>query len=112
MPKRRSPEDKYKDKIQKQQIILDEFSAHEIEWANDLLLWYRCKKIDMPDDEYRGVSFFLNKEFRNKPGSLTLLYQTFLRCEAELPVGTKEMAFDLLRFRYKMYAAVLEKGGY
>jgi hypothetical protein len=110
--KRRTPEDKYRELIRKQQKILDEFAAHETEWANDLILWYRCKKLDMPDDEYRGVSYFLNNEFKRKAGSLTLLYQTYLRCEAELPEGTREMAFDLLRFRYKMYGNVLTKGGF
>ena len=112
MAKRKSLEERYQENLRKQQRTLEEFISHETEWANDLMLWYRCKKLDMPEDEYRGVSYFLNKEFRNKAGSLTLLYQTYLRCENELPEGTKEMAFDLLRFRYKMYAAVLIKGGY
>jgi hypothetical protein len=110
--KRRTVEEKYQEKILKQQKILDEFASHETEWANDLILWYRCKKLEMPEDEYRGVSYFLNKEYRNKPGSLTLLYETYLRCEKELPEGTKEMAFDLLRFRYRMYSVVLQKGGF
>jgi len=34
------------------------------------------------------------------------------RCHRELPEVTKENAFDLLRFKYKMYAEVLMKGGY
>jgi len=112
MAKRKTVEEKYQEKVFKQKKILDEFIAHETEWANDLILWYRVKKIDMPEDEYRGVSYFLNKEYRNKLGSLTLLYETYLRCEKELPEGTREMAFDLLRFRYKMYAVVLLKGGF
>ncbi len=33
----------------------------------------------MPDDEYRAAAFFINKEYLNKPGSLTLLYQTKLQ---------------------------------
>jgi len=110
--KRKTAEERYQEKIQKQQKLLEEFASHETEWANDLILWYRCKKLEMPEDEYRGVSYFLNKEYRNKSGSLTLLYETYLRCERELPQGTKEMAFDLLRFRYKMYSVVLEKGGF
>ncbi|MCL2410631.1 MAG: hypothetical protein FWC97_03210 [Treponema sp.] len=112
MGKRKTVEEKYQDKILKQQRILENFTSHETEWANDLILWYRCKKLDMPDDEYRGVSYFLNNEYKKKIGSLTLLYQTYLRCEAELPQGTKENAFDLVRFRYKMYAAVLANGGF
>jgi len=66
----------------------------------------------MPDDEYRACAFFLNKEFLKKPGSLTLLYGMYLRCMSELPSVTKELAFDLLAYRFKMYAKVLQTGGY
>jgi hypothetical protein len=66
----------------------------------------------MPVDEYRGCSFFLNKEFQKKPKSLTLLYELFLQCFDELPEITRENAFDILRFRFRMYAQALEKGGY
>ena len=110
--RRRTPEDRYNDNVRKQQRILEEFAAHEIEWANDLFLWYRTKKMEIPEDEYRGCSYFLNKEFLRKPGSLTLLYQMFLRCDEELPETTKENAFDLVRYRYKSYAKVLKTGGY
>jgi hypothetical protein len=112
MPKRRTPEERYKDNIRKQQQILEEFAAHEIEWADDLLLWYRVKKLDMPDDEYRAVAFFKNREYLHKPGSLTLLYEMYLRCIRELPKYTKEIAFDLLAYRYHVYAVTLEKGGF
>ena len=110
--RRRTVEDRYNYNIRKQRKILEEFAAHEIEWAGDLLTWYRVKKKDMPDDEYRAVAFFINKEFLKKPGSLTLLYQMYVRCNTELPECTRENAFDLLCFRFKMYASVLEKGGY
>jgi hypothetical protein len=106
------PEERYKENISKQQQILEEFAAHEIEWADDLLLWYRIKKLDMPDDEYRAVTFFKNREYLHKPGSLTLLYEMYLRCIRELPEYTKEIAFDLLAYRYHVYAVTLEKGGY
>jgi len=66
----------------------------------------------MPDDEYRACAFFQNKEFLRKPGSLTLLYEMFLRCIRELPEVTKELAFDLLAYRFRMYANVLKAGGY
>jgi hypothetical protein len=112
MAKRKTPEERYKDNIRKQQQILEEFAAHEIEWADDLLLWYRVKKLDMPDDEYRAVAFFKNREYLRKPGSLTLLYEMYLRCVRELPEYTKEIAFDLLAFRFRMYAVTLSKGGY
>ena len=112
MPKRRTPEERHKENVRKQQQILEEFAAHEIEWADDLLLWRRIKKLDMPDDEYRAVAFFKNREYLRKPGSLTLLYEMCLRCIRELPEYKKEIAFDLLAFRFKMYAEVLKTGGY
>jgi len=110
--RRRTPEERYLYNVRKQKKILEEFAEYEYEWAGDLLTWYRVKKQDMPDDEYRACAFFRNREYQNKPGSLTLLYQMYVRCNEELPAATKEMAFDLLRFKYRMYATVLEKGGY
>ena len=112
MSKRRDPETRYKENIRKQQQSLEEFAAHEIEWADDLLMWYRVKRLDMPDDEYRAVAFFKNREYLHKPGSLTLLYSMYRRMLKELPPSTKETAFDLLGYRYKVYAVTLEKGGY
>jgi hypothetical protein len=110
--RRRTPEERYRDNIRKQQRTLEEFAAHEIDWAGDLMLWYRLKKIDMPDDEYRACAFFQNKEYLRKPGSLTLLYEVYVRWHKEMPEVTKENAFDLLCFQFKMYAKTLEKGGY
>ena len=110
--RRRTPEERYKYNIRRQDKILNEFADHEIEWAGHLITWYKCKKLDMPDDEYRACAFFLNKEFLNKPGSLTLLYEMNLRCHKELPQVTKENAFDILCFQFKMYAKVLKTGGY
>ena len=75
-------------------------------------MWYRLKKEEMPDDEYRACAFFQNKEYLRKPGSLTLLYEMYLCFSRELPQVTKENAFDILRFQFKMYAKTLEKGGY
>jgi hypothetical protein len=112
MAKRRDPETRYKEHIRKQQAILEEFAAHEIEWADDLLLWYRIKKQEIPDDQYRAVAFFKNKEYLMKPGSLTLLYSVYRRCFDELPNPTRELAFDLLAYRFRMYAVTLSKGGF
>jgi hypothetical protein len=36
--KRRTPEERYRENLYKQQKILEEFVAHEIEWAEDMLL--------------------------------------------------------------------------
>jgi len=110
--KRRTIEEKYRDTIRKQKKILDDFAEHEIEWADDLMLWYRAKKKEIPDDEYRACAFFQNREYQKKPGSLTLLYSMYLRCMNELPECNREIAFDLLRFRYKSYAKVLKTGGF
>ena len=112
MRKRFTPEERYKYNLRKQQKILEEFASHEIEWAEDLIYWYQLNGKDMPDDEYRACAFFINKEFINKPGSLTLVYSMYQRCLEELPGVTKETAFDLLGFRFKMYAQVLKTGGY
>ena len=110
--KRRTPEERYKDSIRKQQKILEDYAEYEYEWSGDLLRWYELKNLDIPDDEYRACAFFLNREYRKKTGSLTLLYQMYVRCSTELPDVTKENAFDILRFKYRMYAKVLEKGGF
>jgi hypothetical protein len=108
----RDPETRYKENIRKQQRILEEFAAGETEWADDLLLWYRMKKLDMPDDQYRALVFFKNREYLRKPGSLTLLYSVYQRMVKELPPATREIAFDLLAYRFKMYAVALQKGGF
>ena len=110
--RRRTPEQRYNDNIRKQQKTLEEYAAHEIDFADDLMLWYSILRQEMPDDEYRACAFFLNKEFLRKPGSLSLLYQMYVRCNEELPEVTRENAFDLLRFKYRMYAKVLETGGF
>jgi len=110
--RRFKPEERYKFNVRKQQKKLEDFADHEFEWAEYLIKWYGWKKEDMPDDEYRACAFFLNKEYLRKPGSLTLLYGMYLRCGRELPDVTKENAFDILRFRYRMYAALLKNGGF
>jgi hypothetical protein len=105
------PETRYQDLVRHQRKTLEEYAAHEIEFAEDLLLFYKIKKMDMPDDEYRAVVFFKNREYLDKPGSLTLLYTLYQQCNRELPECTKELAFDLLSFRYKVYGCALIKGG-
>jgi hypothetical protein len=110
--RKRDPETRYSEQIRHEKKELEEYAAHEIEWADDLLLWYKAKKREMPDDEYRAVAFFKNREYLIKPGSLTLLYSMYQRLTKELPHPTKEIAFDWLAYRYKVYALTLEKGGY
>jgi hypothetical protein len=110
--RRLKPEERYKYNVRKQQRKLEDFAEHEIEWAEQLIKWYGWRKEEMPDDEYLACAFFINKDYLRKPGALTLLYSMYLRCWKELPDVNKENAFDILRFRYKMYKKTLEKGGY
>ena len=110
--RRRTPEERYNEITRRQRRELGEFAGQEIEHAGYLFLYYRIKKTEVPDDEYRACAFFQNKEYLRKPGSLTLMYQVYSQCMNELPEFTKEKAFDLLRYRFRMYAAALNKGGY
>jgi hypothetical protein len=112
MRKSRDPETRYRDNLRREQKALEEFAAHEIEFADDLLLWYRVKKRDIPDDDYRAAAFFKNREFQGKPGSLSLLFSMYRHMNKELPGATRENAFYLLAYRYKVYAMALAKGGY
>jgi hypothetical protein len=105
-------EERYRVNIRHEQKILEEFASSEREWADNLLLWYRLRNKDIPDDEYRAVAFFSNREYLGKPGSLTLLFSMRERLMKELPSATKENAFYLLAFRFRIYAQTLAKGGY
>jgi len=104
--------ERYYHNLRKQQAALEKFAAHETEWASDLISWYRARKEDMPDDEYRACAYFINKEYLSKPGSLTLCYEMHQRTLEEFPKFEKEFAFDLLRYRYKCYSYALQKGGF
>ena len=112
MRRRRTPEDRYKYNVRKQQKKLEEYAEYEFEWSEHLMYWYKLNNKDIPDDVYRACAFFRNREYAGKPGSLTLLYEMNNRCNRELPDITRENAFDILCYRYKMYAEVLKKGGY
>jgi hypothetical protein len=48
-------EERYKERLRKQQHLLEEFAAREIEWAGDLLRWYRVRGREMPEEVYRCV---------------------------------------------------------
>ncbi len=112
MKRRRTPEERYKYILRTQRKALEEFAEYEFGWSKDLLLWYQAKNEEMPEDIYRACAFFQNREYRNKRGSLTLLYRMNKKCEKELPIVTKENAFDILKFKYLMYAKVLLTGGF
>jgi hypothetical protein len=110
--RRRDPESRYRENIRHEQKALEDFASHEIDFSGDLLTWFRVKHLEPEDEEYRGICYFQNREFLLKPGSLALLYATYEKLIHELPEVNKENAFDLLRYRFKLYALVLEKGGY
>jgi len=112
MARFKSAEERYQFNVRKQRGLLEDFASCEGGWAGDLLLWFRMKKLDVPDDEYRACAFFLNREYLLKPGSLSLLYVVGGDVNGALPSVTKENAFDLLRYRFRMYAKALEAGGY
>jgi hypothetical protein len=112
MRRKRDPESRWREKTRHEREALEEYAAFEREWAHDIILWYKVKKIEIPDDQYRAALFFINKEFLDKPGSLTLLYSVHKRCIDELPKPTRETAFDLQAYKYRLYAAALEKGGF
>jgi hypothetical protein len=112
MHKRLDLKERYKDHYRKEQKILDEYADSERDWAENLFLWYKVRKEEIPDDEYRAAAFFINKEYLGKAGSLTLLYSMFRRLNKELPHATKENSFYLLAYRFKIYAQTLVKGGF
>jgi hypothetical protein len=109
--RRKTPEEKYQGRINKQDKKLEEFAIDQTEWAQNLIYWYGIKKMEIPDNEYRACAFFINKEYQRKPGSLTLLYYMNKRCFEELPKVTKENAFSYLAYQFKCYAEVLRTGG-
>ena len=109
---RKKDEERYNENVRKQRRELEEFAETETEWAGYLIKLYGIRKAEIPDDEYRACAFFRNREYMTKPGSLTLLLQACMKCRRELPEYTKETGFDLLRYRFRVYAAALEKGGY
>jgi hypothetical protein len=108
----RDPETRYREKLRHEQRALEEFTAHEIEWADDLLLWYKLRREEIPDDEYRAVLFFKNREYVSKPGSLAFCYTMYQRLMDELPLPVKETAFYLVAYRFKVYAEALKQGGF
>ena len=109
---KKDPETRFRYAIRHEVADLDAFVKRETNAAENLIDICRLRSIDLPDDEYRGVVFFRNAEYKRKPGSLALLYQTGRRLDSELPQSTKENIIDIVRFRFKIFSAVLQKGGY
>jgi hypothetical protein len=105
-------EEKYREMIRHEQKTLEDFAKSEIEWAEEYLQWNRIRKRDPPADEYTAAVYFTNREFLRKPGSLTLLLTLDKKLRREGPEVTRENAFEVLCFRFRMYGAALREGGY
>jgi len=110
--KTRTAEERYFDNASEQKAELLRFAVSETEWAGYLIRLYKQKKMDMPDLEYRGVSYFLNKEYEIKRGSLSLCRQVYAGLENKFGDFSRELAFELLRFRFWHYGKALNEGGY
>lgn len=110
--RQRDLETRYREYIRHQQKRLEKYAALEIEWAGDLLSWYRKRHLEIPDDQYRAAAFFLNREYLQKPGSLYRLNKMYRRFMAEVSPPSKELAFDFTAYRFMAYAKTLQEGGY
>jgi hypothetical protein len=91
---------------------LEEFFDSEKINADAILYHFKRSKIDMDDDVYRGIIYFLNDEYKNKPGSLTMLYNAKNKIIAGLPPVTMENVIDRYCYIYKFYTKLLIEGGY
>ncbi|GHV78131.1 hypothetical protein AGMMS49942_29520 [Spirochaetia bacterium] len=108
----KDPKVRYDDLVRHQRKKLQEYAAREIVYADDLLQWYKIKKREIPDDEYRAVAFWKNREWVRKPGALNMLYDLYVRVVHELPEPIPEIAFDCLAYRFRVYAVGLRQGGF
>lgn len=80
--------------------------------AQTILDIFRQKKQWPPDDVYRGLAYFINREWQKKSGSLYLLYNAKQRVQADMPPVEKETAFDQACYFFKMYCVILTKEGF
>jgi hypothetical protein len=108
----KSVEERYWFHLRGERRMLEGFVEAERDAAENLLLAYKLKKQEVPDDIYRAVCFFMNAEFKTKPKALVALYFADQQLIAELPEVSGERALDLLCYRYQVYGAVLVEGGY
>ena len=109
---RRDPETRIRYAARNEIAAVARFIKQETDAAETLSEWCRISHFDLPDDEYRAVAFFRNAEYKTKRGSLALLYETRRRLDRELPHSTKETAVDITRYRFKVFCAALQTGGF
>jgi hypothetical protein len=103
---------RYLARLDREARELAEFLDSEKITADMVLYHFKRHKIDMDDDVYRGIVYFLNDEYKNKPGSLTMLLNAKSKIIAGLPPVTKETTIDYCCYIYKFYAKLLVEGGY
>jgi hypothetical protein len=104
-------EEKYFDRVRKQQQKLEEFVAHEKEWGNDLIRWYKARGQEMDDDVYRAILYFRYDEFLKTPIALSLLYTAYNEVHKELMKCRLEDGFAEVVYRFRTYYLVLKKEG-
>ena len=109
---RRDAASRYRYELRHELEEIESFLKKETGSAESLVEYCRLKNIDLDEDEYRAVVFLRSGEYGRKLGSLALLYQTGKRLDRELPASTKETIIDIVRFRFRMYSAVLREGGF
>jgi hypothetical protein len=107
-----NPEEKYRFKTRKERKILSDFLTEETIMAQALMDRFRQRHIEIPDDVYRGLVYFINEEWATKAGSLCLLYETKRRVQADMPPVTKENVIDQVCYVFKIYCSVLTKEGF
>jgi hypothetical protein len=102
----------YYERLKNQREALERFADDTADEAEALAGVYRRRKKDMPDDEYRSCAFFMNREYRNKNGSLFLLYRTKEKLKTELPSATDAAALDRIRYQFRVFTQMLAEGKY
>jgi hypothetical protein len=104
-------EARYLARLDREARELAEFLDGEKTIADAILHHFKQHKIDIDDDVYRTIVYFLNDEYKNKPGSLTMLLNAKSKIIAGLPPVTKETTIDCYSYIYKVYAKLLVEGG-
>jgi hypothetical protein len=104
--------ERYNYRLRKQTDVLEDFLSFQKDIAEMLVTHYKQANTEMPDDIYRAAAYFINDEFNQKSGSLVLLLQTNERLNEELPRVTKETFVMQHCYRFQVFAAALQEGGY
>jgi hypothetical protein len=112
MKKKSKAELRYLRHLGRQQDMLDRFAEDESMNSELLLMLYRQKGRDMPDDIYRAVVFFRNEEYKRKQGAWALLCLLYEKLKYDMGARTKEEAVDAVCYRYQVYGQALLEGDF